>query len=201
MLKNDEENWQQFRDLTEVMENAEQKRPADNFTSGVMARLSEEKETSRQFNFRNLFSTTLDFGFNSSVTKFECAFYFFLTGFFYFILGFILMLGLRIPAVLMNSGWLSFQPLFGLILAIALITMGIAVYKDGDVSVRFVRAGTFIYAALIIINGFTGVFMVRIPVAAFFDVIFSITGLGTAFLLGLAVNRYYPKNISLEVRG
>jgi hypothetical protein len=201
MFENEDEKWQQFRDLTEIMESAEHKQPAENFTSGVMMRLSEEKETSRLFRFRQLFSTTLNFGFSDYVTQSECAFYFFLTGFFYLVLGLILLLGLRLPSVLINSGWLSFQPVFGLILAAGLLLMGAVVYKDGDASMRFVRAGTMVYAALIIINGFTGVFFVRIPVTAFFDVIFSITGLGTALLLGLAVNRYYPKNISQEVHG
>lgn len=201
MQDNDNEKWQQFRDITEIMENAEHKHPSADFTSGVMARLSEEKETSRAQLSEKFFSTTFHFGFSDYVTKTECAFYFFLTGFFYLVLGFILMLGLRMPAVIMNSGWLSFQPVFGLILAIGLVIMGTAVYREGDVSLRFVRAGTVIYAALIIINGFTGAFLVRIPVAAFFAFIFSLTGLGTAFLLGMAVNRYYPKNIPQEVRG
>jgi hypothetical protein len=201
MFKNEDEKWRQFRDLTEIMENAEKKRPSDNFTSEVMARLSEKEETSGLLNLRRLFPTIMNFSFGDSVTRTECAFYFFLTGFFYLVLGFILMLGLRLPAVLINSGWLSFQPAFGLILAAELALMGIAVYKDGDISIRFVRAGTLLYAALILINGFMGAFFVRLPMAAFFNVIFSITGLATAFLLGLAVNRYYPKTISQEVRG
>ena len=201
MFKRKNENWQQFRDLTEIMENAGEKQTPEDFTAKVMARLSEEKETSRAFAFRRLFSTKLNFSFGDSVTRTECAFYFFLTGFFYLVLGFILILGLRLPAVLINSGWLSFQPAFGLILAAELVLMGIAVYKNGDMSIRFVRAGTFLYAALIIINGFMGAFFVHLPMASFFNVIFSITGLATAFLLGLAVNRYYPKTISQEVRG
>jgi hypothetical protein len=111
------------------------------------------------------------------------------------------MLGLRPPAVWLHNGWLSFQPLFGLIIAVELALLGMTVYTNGDISVRFVRAGTLIYAALIILDGCAGAYFIRIPVAAFLAVIFSITGLGTAFLLGLAVSRYYPETISSEVRG
>ncbi|MGD0278177.1 MAG: hypothetical protein ABSC11_02595 [Smithella sp.] len=201
MFKNEDEKRARFREMTEIMETASQKRPPDNFTSGVMTRIYTENETSRTFSFRRLFETNLNFGFRDYVTKKECAFYFLLTGFFYLVLGVILMLGLRPPAVWLHNGWLSFQPLFGLIIAVELALLGMTVYTNGDISVRFVRAGTLIYAALIILDGCAGAYFIRIPVAAFLAVIFSITGLGTAFLLGLAVSRYYPETISSEVRG
>lgn len=200
MFENDEGKLEQFRDLTEVMENTGQKRPADNFTSSVMLRLYEQKEQPRPVFLRQLFPNALKFSFNNSVTRTECSFYFFLTGFFYLVLGFILLMGLRTPAGLPESRWLLFQPSFGIILAAGLAIMGVAVYKDGDISINFVRAGTLIYAVLIILNGFTGAFLMRIPVEAFYNVIFSITGLAIAFLLALAVNRYYPATISPEVR-
>jgi hypothetical protein len=72
---------------------------------------------------------------------------------------------------------------------------------NGDSAVRFVRAGTLLYAALIILNGWLGTLYMQIPVAVFFAAIFSLTGLGIAFLLGLAVDLYSPETISSEVRG
>jgi len=191
----------QFRDLMQIMENVPQKQPSQNFTSGVMARLSEAREISVPFSFRRLFATSLNFGFRDSVTRTECAFYFFLTGFFYLVLGFILMLGIWFPPVGPINGWFLFQPFFGLLLAAELTLTGIALYKNGDTAVGFVRAGTLLYAVLIIINCCMGALSVHIPVAIFFAVIFSITGLGMAFLLGLAVERYYPETIFAEVRG
>jgi hypothetical protein len=207
MFEDDEGKLEQFRDLTEVMENTGKKRPADNFTSSVMLKLYVEQDAPKNFlvrqslSVRQMFPNALNFSLTNSVTKTECAFYFFLTGFFYLILGFILMLGLRTPALALDSRWLLYQPVFGIALASGLLIMGLAVYRDGGFSIRFVRVGTFIYAVLVVINGFTGAFFARISVAAFYDVIFSTTGLVTALLLAEALSRCYPETISQEVRG
>ena len=201
MFKRKDKNWQQFSDLTEIMENAEQKRPAEDFTAKVMARLSEQKETAQSFSLERLFSTNLNFGFRNSVTKTECAFYFFITGFFYFILGIIMMIGLPLPVMMQNNGWLSFQPILGLLLAAELTVLGIILYKKGDSAVRFVRIGTLLYAALIILNGWIGTLYIGFAASAFFIAVFSIAGLVFAVLLGLALDHYNPETIFSEVRG
>ena len=100
-----------------------------------------------------------------------------------------------------NNSWLSFQPLFGLLLAVELTTIGIILYRKGDSAIRFVRLGTVLYAALVILNFFIGALSVNVPAAIFFAMFFSITGLGIAFFLRLALDRYYPANIFSEVRG
>jgi len=84
---------------------------------------------------------------------------------------------------------------------VELTVLGIAVYTNGDSSIHFVRAGTLLYAALIILNGWLCVLYIKVAAAIIFAAIFSLTGLGIAFLLGLAVDRYYPETISSEVRG
>jgi hypothetical protein len=201
MFKDEEEKLMHFRDLTEIMENTGQKKIHDNFTAKVMSRISEESETSRSFSFRRLFSTNLKFGFQYSVTRTECAFYFFLTGFFYFILGLIMMIGLPLPAVMQNNGWLSIQPLFGLLLSVELTAIGINVYKNGDSAFHLVRAGTLLYAALIILNGWLGVLYIKVPVVIIFTAVFSVTGLIIAVLLGLAIDHYHQETIFSEVRG
>ena len=58
------------------------------------------------------------------------------------------------------------------------------------------ESGMAIYAALIILNFWIGVLYIHFPMA-----IFSMTGLGIAVLLGLAVDHYHPENIFSEVRG
>ena len=44
MFRKEDEKWKQFSDLTEIMENVDQKHAPDNFTVRSMTRLSEEKE-------------------------------------------------------------------------------------------------------------------------------------------------------------
>jgi hypothetical protein len=206
MFKDEEEKWARYRDLTQIMENVPPKQPSEDFTARVMARLPEGKVNVRQFSLRRFFgnpdfATDVTIDFQHSVTKKECAFYFFLTGFFYFVLGLILMLGLPRPTGLFHQGWLAVQPLVGLLLAAELTALGVAVYTNGDSAIRFVRAGTLFYAALIILNGWLGTFYMQIPATIFFAAIFSLTGLGIAVLLRLAIDRYSPETISLEVHG
>ncbi|MCX5849011.1 MAG: hypothetical protein NTW65_06140 [Deltaproteobacteria bacterium] len=201
MFKNEDGNWARFRDLTKIMENVSPKLPSEYFTARVMARISDEKEAVQSFSLGQLFSTNLKVDFQHSVTKTECAFYFLLTGFFYFILGLIMIISLPLPAILPGNGWLSIQPFLGLLLAAELSTLGIAVYTNGDSAVRFVRAGTLLYATLIILNGWLGALYLKVYVAIIFTAIFSVTGLVIALLLGLAVDRYHPETIFSEVRG
>jgi hypothetical protein len=135
------------------------------------------------------------------VTKTECAFYFLLTGFFYFILGLIMIIGLPLPVVMQNNDWLAFQPLFGLLLGAELTAIGIVLCRKGDSAVRFVRRGTLLYAALIILNFGIGTLYIQPASAIFFVAVFSMTGLVLAVLLALAIDHYHPGNILSEVRG
>ncbi|MBN1363939.1 MAG: hypothetical protein JW976_03950 [Syntrophaceae bacterium] len=198
MFKKEDKNWKQFQDLTKIMESVPQKHAPDNFTSRLMVRISEEKETAQSFSLQRLFPTSLNFGFGNAVTKTECAFYFLLTGFFYFILGLIMMIGLPLPVVVQNNGWLSFQPLFGILLAVELIIIGTILYKRGDSAVRFVRMGTLLYAVLIILNFVIGALLIQ-PAAVFIIAIFSLTGLALAVLLRIAVDHYHPETVFSEV--
>lgn len=206
MFENEDEKWQSFADLMEIMEKTTPKQPPNDFTSAVMARLTEEKEAPGNISFRQmlsvpLFENNLTIGFSDTVTKKECAFYFLLSGFFYLILSFILLLGMGLSVDWPQNGWISFQPLFGFLLAVQLALMGNALYKKGDAAVRFVRAGTLLYTCLLILNCCMGAFSVHVSMGFFFSIIFSIAGLGIAFLLGLAVDKYHPETIFSEVRG
>ena len=201
MFRKTHKDWKQFRDLTQIMENTLHKTVPDVFTTKVMEKLASQKETSQSFSLRRLFPTSLNVGFQNAVTKTECAFYFLLTAFFYFILGLIMLMELPMPAVLNNNGWLSFQPLFGMLLALELTAIGIILYKKGDTAIRYARMGTLLYAALILLNFWIGAIHIQIPAAILFVAIFSITGLGIAFFLGMAIARYQPGTIFSEVRG
>ena len=199
MFKNEEEKWQQFRDLTEIMENTPSKQTADHFTEKVMGRLAEGENTAAMFSMKNLLSNYLDLGFQKPVTRSECAFYFLLTGFFYFILGIIMIIGLPLPAIMQNNRWISFQPVFGLLIAAELTILGISIYRRGDSAVRMIRFGTVLYAALIILNCWIGTFYIQLTSAVFFIAVFSMIGLVLAVLLGMAIDHYHQETIFSEV--
>jgi hypothetical protein len=201
MFIEEKEKLARFRDLTEIMEKAHRQEYPEGFTARVMARLPEQAV--RRFSFRRIFrtpafTTDLTLGFRRPVTKKECAFYFLLTGFFYLVLGFIMMFGLQRFAGLLHPGWLSVQPLFGLLLAMGLAALGLVLYTDGRAAVRVARVGTALYAALVFLNGSIGALWTQVPVAVFFAAIFSLTGLGMAAFLGIAVDRYTPKTNSSQ---
>jgi hypothetical protein len=204
MFTDEEEEPARFRDLAEIMGNAPRQDPPEGFTARVMARLTEEAAPVRRFSFQRFFQTpafTTDLGFRRPVTKAECAFYFLLTGFFYLVLGFIMMLGLQRFPGLLHPGWLSVQPLFILLLALGLAALGFVLFTDSHAAIRVARIGTVLYAALVLLNGSIGAFWTQLPVAVFFAAIFSLTGLGMAAFLGIAVDRYTPETItSQEVR-
>ena len=197
VFTDEEEKWARFRDLTEIMEKAPQQEAPEGFTARVMARLPEGKAIVRPF-WTPAFTTDLTLGFWRPVTKTECAFYFLLTGFFYLVLGFIMMFGLQRLAGLLHPGWLSVQPLFGLLLAVGLTALGFLLYTNGRSAVRVARIGTVLYAALVFLNGWIGALWTHVPVAVFFAAIFSVTGLGMAAFLGIAVDRYTPETISSQ---
>ncbi|MEN6422256.1 MAG: hypothetical protein ABFD76_09945 [Smithella sp.] len=200
MFQNKDKNPEQFHVLIEAMKNSGRKQPPENFTAEVMDRLAEEKETLLPFSLRRFFSTNLNFSLRQSVTRTECAFYFLLTGFFYSILGLIMITGLPLPVVMQSNDWLAFQPLFGLLLGAELTALGLVIYKKGNAAIRFVRIGTLLYAALIILNSGIGSLYIQPASAIFFIEIFSMTGLVLAVLLGLAIDHYHPGNVLSEVR-
>lgn len=196
MFTDEEEKLARFRDLTEIMEKAPRLESPEGFTAQVMARLPEEA-IRRIFRTR-AFTTDLSLGFRRPVTRRECAFYFLLTGFFYLVLGFIMMFGLQRFAGLLHPGWLSVQPFFGLLLAAGLTALGFFLYTDGPSAVRAARIGTALYASLVLVNGSIGALWTHIPVTVFFAAIWSVTGLGMAVFLSIAVDRYTQETISSQ---
>ncbi|MCK9196870.1 MAG: hypothetical protein M0P16_07810 [Syntrophales bacterium] len=203
MFNDEEEKLARFRDLTEIMRKAPRRETPEGFTERVMERLPEGKGGVRRFSFLRPFWTPaytryLTRGFQLPVTKTECAFYFLLTGFFYLVLGSIMMLGLQRLTGLLHPGWLSVQPIFGLLLAVGLMALGVVLYSNGRSAIRVARIGTVLYAVLVILNGCIGALWTHVPVAFFIAAIFSLTGLGMAAFLGIAVDQYAPETISSQ---
>ncbi len=192
------------QDITDLIKSTPAIQPPADFTMMVMARLPEETETVRRFSFRwpfriPAFTTDMNLGFRRPVTKTECAFYFLLTGFFYFVLGVILTIGLRrMAAGLPVAGWLEMQPVFSLLVALCLMALGVALYRDGDAAVRAARIGVTVYAGFVILNGWSGAISTHVPAAVFFSTTFSAAGVMMAAFLGIAVKHYTPEPISSQ---
>jgi len=211
-------NLSKFDDLIQLMEKTPEVSPPDDFTHRVLTRLEKENTGRRHYSsagsflsrrfkpaqiFQNpFFLRDLVESFRRPVAKTECAFYFILTGFFFLVLGLILMAGMqKLTADAPVAGWLAMQPLFSLIAAVGLLTLGAAIYLDGIVAFRIARLALWFYAIMVIVNGWTGITVTHDPFAAVIAMIFSLTGLGLAAFLGIAVDHYEPQQIySQEAR-
>ncbi len=199
--------FSKFDDLIQLMEKTPRVAPPADFTRKVMTRLSEEKIPAGRFSFLRMLrvpilATNLAGGFRRPVARTECAFYFMLTGFFSLVLGLILISGLqKLTVATPVAGWLTMQPLFSLIAALGLLTLGAAIYLDGIVAFRIARLALLFYAIMVIVNGWTGITVTHDPFATVIAAIFSLTGLGLAAFLGIAVDHYEPQQIySQEAR-
>jgi hypothetical protein len=200
MFKKESENREKFVDLTSLMENAPPKQAPEHFTSNVMAKLSENQVAPHSFNFRQRIAASDFFGFRKPVTQTECAFYFLLTGFFYLILGLIMMIGLPLPVMMQNNGWISFQPAFGLLLAAELFLLGMIIYKKGNSALHAARIGILLYAALLVFNFGIGTFFIQSGAAVFLVAVLSMAGIVLALLLAFSLQYYSPETYLSEVR-
>jgi hypothetical protein len=159
MFAGEEEKWARFRVLTEIMEKVPRQEPPEGFTARVMARLPEGKGTVRRFSFLRpfwtpAFATYLTRGLQLPVMKTECAFYFFLTGFFYLVLGFVLFLGMRdFSGDVAGSSWLRVQPFIGFFLALWFFAFSILLRGRRPAGLKAARITVFIYLEIILVNG------------------------------------------------
>ena len=125
MFTKEEKKWVYFfRDLTEIMEQAPRQKPPEGFTARVMERLPKGKGAVQRFSFWRSFwtpvlATYISRSLQLPATKSECAFYFFLTGFFYLVLAFVLFLWIRdLSGDVTGSSWLRVQPFIGFFLVL-----------------------------------------------------------------------------------
>ena len=175
-------NLSKFEDLIQLMEKMPAVAPSADFTHRVLTRLEKENTGARHYSsawsfssqrfmpaqiFQNkFFLRDLVESFRRPVAKTDCAFYFILTGFFFLVLGLILMVGMqKLTADAPVAGWLAMQPLFSLIAAVGLLTLGAAIYLDGIVAFRIARLALLFYAIMVIVNGWTGITITHDPFA------------------------------------
>jgi len=114
------DNFEAYKDLVELMRAAPKAQAPEGFTGKVM--------------------TTLP-----ACNPQECAFYFFITGFFYLIMGLVLMSGFKISSNMTAVDWIRLQPQVTLGIAIWLFALGAVLMADGRSIVRLARLGTLFY--------------------------------------------------------
>jgi len=159
MVNGEEEQWEQFRNLTEIMEKTPRQEPPEGFTAMVMARLPEGKGAVRGFSrwrpiWMPALTALLNRLFPMPATKTECAFSFFLTGFFYLVLAFVLFLGMRdLSGDIAGSSWLRVQPFIGFFLAFWFFAFSILLRGRWPAGLTAARIAVFIYLEIILING------------------------------------------------
>lgn len=169
----------------------------DHFTQGVMRRLADEQNEGLLFRLkRALTSQTgngLNFGWagiNSAVSKTECSFYFFITGFFYLVIGIVAMTGFRgISPGISATDWIGLQPHLALGTAIWLFALGVLLMMDGNAGIKVARYGTLFYIFFAIVNTILMQPYLQIPYAGVFIV--GLVGTSTIMgsMLALAVNK------------
>ena len=84
----------------------------------------------------------------------ECSFYFFITGFFYLIIGIVLIIGFQgISTGMVATEWIKLQPHLTIGAALWLLALGVVLMLDGSAGVKAARYGTLIYVFFAVVNG------------------------------------------------
>ena len=183
MFRKENENWEQSHDLTEIMENTPQKQVPDNFTAGVMARLSEEKQTVKTFSFGRLFSTNLDFGFQNSVTKTECAFLLLIVGYFYLVTGFVTTWGFHDAIAGGNiNPWLKMQPYITIGSALFILSAAFFITYRPQAT-AFIQYAIIVHTFFILVNAIILESILSFPIALIYVLILTMLATGFSVLL------------------
>jgi hypothetical protein len=132
----------------------------------------------------------------SGLTRRECSFYFFITGFFYLIVGIILMIGLQgISSGMAAMEWIKLQPHLTIGAAIWLIALGVVLMLDGSVGIRAARYGALLYIFFAVVNGILMRTYLHIPFAGVFIIGFVATSAIMGFMLADAVKKVEMRTV------
>jgi hypothetical protein len=190
------EDFGEYRDLIQRMEAAPPVSPPSGFTQRVMGRLPEQ-DAGLLFKLKRALAAQVGNGFTygwagktGAVSKMDCAFYFFITGFFYLIIGIILTMGLQgIRSSIAAMDWIRLQPHLTLGIALWLLVLGILLLMEGKNTIKVIRLGTLFYIFLAIVNGGLMHLYFNIPYAGIFISGFIGTGVLMGVMLAIAVKK------------
>jgi hypothetical protein len=169
--------------------------PPASFTDNVMRRLPDYKP-SILFRIWQALLRPREFDFSitrvmagSAGNSAECAFSFFIIGFFYLIMGLVLLMGLQgfiYEATI--TQWIKMQPQIVMATSLWLMIHGVAILLDGKIAVKMAEWGTLIFIGFAIING--SIIASNTNLSIFFAVAFAGTGLMMGTFLGFTIERY-----------
>lgn len=127
----------------------------------------------------------------SGLTRRECSFYFFITGFFYLIIGIVILLGLSgVSGDGPLTKWSLVQPLMIIIASFWLSGLGGMLFISDRISMEVAKIATMIYILSVILCGSVVVMLYRMPVLMLSTVILAISGVVMGLLLHQNVSRY-----------
>ena len=159
------------QDIIERIKSTPVMQPSASFTDHVMRRLPNRYPgiLLKVGAFVNqLYSSALavDGDREGGLTRRECSFYFFITGFFYLIIGIVLIIGFQgISTGMVATEWIKLQPHLTIGAAIWLLALGFVLMMDGSVGIKAARYGTLIYVFFAVVNGILMRSYVNVPFA------------------------------------
>ena len=184
------------KDIIDIIKSTPSIQPPDDFTARVMARLPEQ-DAGLLFKLKRALTAQAGDGFNfgwagkiGAVSKTECSFYFFITGFFYLIIGIVAMTGFKeISSGMAAIDWIRLQPHLALGTAIWLLALGMVLMMDGSAAIKIARYGTLFYIFFAVFNGILMRPYLHIPYAGVFVIGFVGTSALMGVMLALAVQK------------
>jgi len=191
-----DEDLSKYKDLIQRMEATPKVPVPDHFTETVMSRLP-EMQHSFWLRARDAFLNPVKGVLNVDwaqkfhvANKWECSFYFFITGFFYLIMGMMLMAAFKgITSNISTTEWIRLQPQLALGTAVWFIALGTLLMVDGRTAMKLARYGTLFYIFFTVVNGMLMQPYVHIPYAGIFIVGFVATGVLMGVILAIAVQK------------
>lgn len=184
-----DQDFNEFKQLIELMESAPQLEPPERLSQDVMARLAVGEKQGSELKLKDaiyaFWSGRLKFAVSSPR---ECSYCFFVTGFFYFVMGLILIAGFKATSAAPSvMNWISLQPYFILGMAAWMIILGGILITDNGTGLKIVRIGTFIYIFSTVFNGIQISPYLHVPYAGIFLTGFIIAGITIGSILAFAV--------------
>jgi hypothetical protein len=182
-------------DIIDLIKSTPAIQPPDDFTRRLMGRLPELKP-SILFRIKRALIRPQEFDFSltrvmagSAGNSTECAFSFFIIGFFYLTMGLVLFMGLEgfINEATITQ-WIKMQPQLIIITSLWLIIQSAALFLDGKIAVKAAEWGTLVFIGFAVINGL--IIASNTPLSIFFTIAFAGTGLMMGIFLGFTISRY-----------
>lgn len=184
--------------LSDIIENIKKQKkinPPESFVNQVMWQLPDRYPsiiyTAASF-INQLYNDALSPDGDSAkgLTRCECSFYFFITGFFYLIIGTILMIGLQgISSSIAAMEWIKLQPHLTIGAAIWILVLGMLLISSDRAGIKAARYGTLFYVFFPFVNGILVWQYLNVPIADVLIIGFVATSTIMGVMLAHAVKK------------